>query len=118
MKNVLITLVFISIVTVISILYAQTTNTKTTFPLVNWVSNSSADVVTIENGEGVPLVIQITVTGNANSPGIRIENCGKTDSIKAGSSAICTSTDAHNPVTFNSDNSSKAATGTYQVTKQ
>lgn len=98
---------------------AQTSPEKPSFPPVNWVSNGSSDEVTIQNGNGAHLIIQINVIGNqdARAPGIDIKNCGKTTHVKAGSSAICTTSDAVDPVTFSSE-SNDTATGTYQIKQE
>lgn len=92
---------------------------KPSLPPVNWVSESFSDVVTIANGSGAALLIQITVAGSesAESPGIKVNNCGTTKTIKAGSSAICTTSDAKNPVSFSSD-ATTPASGTYQIIQQ
>ena len=85
------------------------------FPLATWVSKSSNDAFTIQNGAGITIVVMITVNGvSPNDPGVNVKNCGTTAHINAGSSAVCTTNDSANPVTLNSD-SAKPATGTYQI---
>lgn len=90
---------------------------KSAFPLIQWTASKS-EPVKIENGNGTNLTIQITVSGTENSPGIILQNCGKTTNIKAGSSAICTTSDANNPVMFASDSALEPAMGTYQITEK
>lgn len=90
---------------------------KSAFPLIQWTASKS-EPVKIENGNGANLMIQITVSGTDNSPGIIVQNCGKTTYVKAGSSAICTSNDANNPVMFASDSALEPAMGTYQITEK
>lgn len=86
----------------------------------NWISHGSSEPVTINNGNGNNLTITITVDGsataspNASVPGVTVKNCGKTQRIDPGSSAICTTNDAVNPVSFASD-SQDTATGTYKI---
>ena len=100
--------------------YAQGPADKPSFPAVNWVSKSSTDDVVIQNGSGATLVIEINVINNphSNATGIDIKNCGATTHIKAGSSGICTTTDATHPVSFSSDNPSDPASGTYQIKQE
>lgn len=86
-------------------------------PIVNWVSHPGEEIK-IENGNGAKIMIQITVTGSANAPGVNVTHCGQTTSIKSGSSAICTTNDSANPVTFVSDSTTESAMGTYQITEQ
>ncbi len=90
---------------------------KPNFPLVEWSAAPGVDVK-IENGSGASLIAQITVHGTEGSAGIKLVNCGDTLFIKAGSSAICTTRDPKNPVTFSSDSATDTATGTYQVRQQ
>lgn len=98
---------------------APTATSGAESPLVTWMSKGTSDVVTIQNGSGLPLMIQINVNGPVpTAGGITIKNCGTTTSIKAGGSAICQSSDAENPVSFSSDSPSTPASGTYQVKKQ
>lgn len=98
-----------------------------TFRVVNWISKGAFDNVIIENGNSQQLTIQVSVDKTITiqgakkdtvSAGINIKNCGDTTHLDPGSSAICSSTDKQNPVTFSSDNESSLATGTYQVTTQ
>jgi len=95
-------------------LYAQTVE-KPVLPSINWTSRDSRDEVTINNGTGKPMTVQITVIQNADNdaPGIDITNCGNTTHIDAGSTAICIS-DGSNPITFESD-SAALTNGTYQI---
>lgn len=92
---------------------AATITPMSVFQSVNWTSKNPADVITIKNGNGLQLIISITV--DQNSAGLSIKNCGTTTALKAGGAAICKTSDAANPVSFSSDNASKPATGTYQV---
>lgn len=105
-----------------ALLFAQPQNVsgssdKNIFPTVHWVSKNSSDAVTIQNSNGVSLLIVINVdgVGSTGVPGVNIANCGNTTHINAGSSAICETNDANHPVTLNSDNSTIAATGNYQI---
>jgi len=92
--------------------------TALSFQPTAWVSKNSTDNVIVHNGNGGSLVIEIIVSGSApNAPGVTIKNCGSTTTIKAGDSAICSSDDPANPVTFSSDNQNLPASGTY-TTKQ
>lgn len=100
---------------VTSITMEKTANPK--LPIVNWVSHPGEEIK-IENGNGAKIMIQITVTGSANAPGVTVTHCGQTTSIKSGSSAICTTNDSSNPVTFVSDSTTEASMGTYQITEQ
>lgn len=104
-----------------TLVYAQAivTTEKASFPMMQWVSKNTNDIVTIQNGNSVPIVIMITVNGNThpNPPGITIRNCGSTTNIKAGSSSLCYNSDAANPVTFSSD-SATPVDGTYQIKQQ
>lgn len=97
---------------------APTTVVETPELPVNWVSHSSSEPVTINNGNGNSLTITINVAAstipNVTVPGVNVKNCGQTKHIDAGSSAICTTHDAANPVSFASD-SQNTASGTYQV---
>jgi hypothetical protein len=94
----------------------ETTADKTTFPVTEWISKDATDPVTIQNGAGTPILIVIHVTSpGANGPGVNVKNCGTTTTIKAGSTTICDTSDAANPVTLTSDSSSLSATGTYQI---
>jgi hypothetical protein len=88
------------------------------FPQANWVSKNSSDSFTIQNGAGTPIVIQINVGGSApNAAGVNVKNCGETTHINAGSSTICSTNDANNPVTLTSDGNNSAY-GTYQIKPQ
>lgn len=89
--------------------------TDVPFPQMNWTSKGSNDPFTIQNGSGTPITIAINVNGGpTNTPGVNIKNCGNTTHINAGSSAICSTNDANNPVTLTSD-STMPASGTYQI---
>ncbi|MBX3709704.1 MAG: hypothetical protein KIT56_05125 [Gammaproteobacteria bacterium] len=99
---------------------AQTPTTTIMTPMVpiNWSSNDSTEEITIHNGSGNNLTITITVDKNNASdvsPGVNIKNCGETKHIDAGSSAICTTNDPSNPVSFSSDSQTAKAAGTYIV---
>src|SRR5579872_930040 len=98
-------------------LFAQIVNEKASFPPVNWVSKNSADTITIQNGTGAAIVIEITVNSTSSSGvrGIVVKNCGATTHIDAGSTGICTTNDPANPVNFNSDSATDPASGTYQI---
>lgn len=86
-------------------------------PVTPWVSNTSTEKVTIDNGTGAKLSIMISVDRRSeDSPGINVDNCGKTTHIDAGSSGICVTVDPRHPVTFTSDND-RPATGSYQITQ-
>lgn len=106
---------------VLSLSYSQPPTAKIEVPPepVLWVSKNSNDVITINNGNGNSLTITINVDKNPmagnNVPGISINNCGDTRHIDAGSSAVCSTNDAANPVNFNSDNATTAASGTYTI---
>lgn len=109
---------------------AQTTILSSkSFPPVKWVSKGTQDPVTIANGQGEPITIQISVdktvvvdAKNDNketvSAGINIKNCGSTTHVDSGSSVICDSADATNPVTFTADSETVIASGNYQVKSQ
>lgn len=88
-------------------------------PVVTWTSKNTTDEVTINNGNGNTLTITINVDKVANpaSPpaGVNVKNCGSTTHIDPGSSGICTSSDASNPVSFSSDSPTYKASGTYQI---
>ena len=106
-----------------SLLYAD--SSPGSFPPTSFASNSPSDYVVIENGNGVPIIILITVAGSAaiksNGPtasGIEVKNCGSTSHINPGSTAICQSTDSSSPVTLSSDSNNMPATGTYQIKPQ
>jgi hypothetical protein len=100
------------------------TEKKPTFAPVTWVSSTPSDIITINNGIGGPIAIFIQVDardmmGNPME-GINVKNCGTTSHVNAGSSAICYTTSANNPVSFSADgrSSDKFARGTYQVEQQ
>lgn len=89
------------------------------FPPTSWLSQGSTDSISIQNGSNVPILIVINVAGSEDStPGVNLKNCGTITHINAGSSAVCASTDASNPVTMTSDTGSKTASGTYQIKQQ
>lgn len=88
---------------------------------VPWISKNSADTVTINNGNGNKLTITINVDKNpsiTNPPGLNVNNCGNTTHIDAGSSSICTTSDANNPVSFRSDSPTYKVTGTYIIKQE
>lgn len=90
-------------------------------PPTPWVSKNSTDEVTINNGNGNKLTITINVDKNANATnpaGVNIKNCGDTTHIDAGSSAVCTTSDSGNPVTFSSDSPTVKVTGNYIIKQQ
>ena len=98
---------------------AGSNNTKAGFPSSPWVSTGPDDNVSVQNGAGISIVVLINVDrANANSPGATIKNCGTTTHIAAGSSSICTTNDANNPITISSDTSGKRASGSYQIKQQ
>jgi hypothetical protein len=103
------------------LVYAQTEQPNVnSYPVINWVSKTSSDKVTIDNGTGAELNIMITVKDNGSedaSVGINVENCGDTKFIKIGSSAICTTNSVKNPVVF-SATGADTVSGTYQVKQQ
>jgi hypothetical protein len=89
------------------------------FPETGWISKSSTDPITIQNAQGLPIVIVIKVTGIGSTvPGINVKNCGSTTHVDPGSSAICTTNASANPVTISSDSSARPASGTYQIKQQ
>ena len=92
------------------------TDQKQSFPLTKWMSKNPSDLVTIQNGAGLPIIILISVDKNSSS--ITVKNCGTVTKIEAGSSAVCTTNDASNPVTINSDNPNTPAVGDYQIKPQ
>lgn len=103
------------------IAYAQPGPTeKSCFPPINWMSKTPSDIITIQNGNGVPIFIVINVSnsGNSQAAGINVKNCGTTTNVKAGSSIVCNNNDANNPVTFVSDKTGIPAVGTYQIQQQ
>ncbi|MEO8400511.1 MAG: hypothetical protein ABI597_01785 [Gammaproteobacteria bacterium] len=89
------------------------TSDKILGSLTNWLSKDSTDLVSIQNGTGIHLVITITV--NRGGAGVSVKNCGTTTHIDAGSSTICSTNDAINPVTLSSESGTSPATGTYLV---
>ena len=97
---------------------------KPTFVPVTWASSNSSDVTTINNGVGGPIAIFIQVDARdlRSNPmaGINVKNCGVTTHVNAGSSVICYTSSASNPVSFSTDgrSSDKIASGTYQVEQQ
>lgn len=86
-----------------------------TVPGTAWTSQTAADVITIQNGTGVNLAIQINVDANASRTGINVNNCGTTTHINSGSVGICVTADARNPVSFVTDNGNQPVSGTYIV---
>jgi hypothetical protein len=100
--------------------FAQTTplteDQKISFPLTKWVSKNANDPITIQNGAGLPIVVLINL--NKDSSSVAIKNCGTVSKIDPGSSAVCTTTDAINPVTITSESASLAAEGDYQIKQQ
>lgn len=103
--------------------YAQVSTSVTspteTTTSVQWVSKDSNDPVTIANGTGLALTIQIMVNASPNKVGgIDVKNCGDTSHVDAGSSAICSTNDASNPVSFASESATEPASGTYTVSKK
>lgn len=104
--------------------FAQPVITQKEFPPVRWLSKGTFDTVKIDNPNKQALIIQIsvdkiiTVEGAAKdtvSAGVNVKNCGNTTHLDPGSSVICNSQDAVNPVQFSSDSEQKLATGSYQV---
>lgn len=93
-----------------------TTNNSSTSSNIHWVSKSTQDPVTIANGNGVSIVVEILV--DKTGSGINLKNCGMTTHVDAGSSAICSNTDSSNSVSFTSDSMDKPAMGTYQIKQQ
>lgn len=94
-----------------------TSLTTVTSPII-WTSKNTTDEVTINNGNGNKLSITINVDKNlndTNTAGVSVKNCGNTTHIDAGSSAICTSSDASSPVSFSSDSPTSQASGTYTI---
>ncbi len=101
--------------------YAQPTPAaaeKTCFPAINWVSKSSNDIVTIQNGNSTSILIVVTVNKTTSTAGLNVNNCGSTTHIDSGSSAVCYSSDATNPVSFKSDSATTSVSGTYQIKQQ
>ncbi len=90
------------------------------FPTVNWTSKNAAEEVTIQNGTGASLVIQIKVKSDPTLKltGVDVKNCGETVHINAGNSAVCTTNDPKNPVTLKSDSMNAPASGEYQTKQQ
>jgi len=85
---------------------------------ISWISKNSTDEVTINNGNANKLTITINAdksSNTANTAGVNIKNCGNTTHIDAGSSAVCTTNDASNPVSFSSDSQIYKASGTYVI---
>jgi hypothetical protein len=108
---------FIGMLFCINIGYAQdTSNEKQFFSITNWLSANTNDVITIENGAGLLVIILITV--DKNSSGVAVKNCGTVTKINAGSSALCASSDPANPISLSSDSPSTPAKGTYQIKQQ
>lgn len=118
MKKIILSILTIGIALSSAWLYAQQASEKSCFPPVSWTTKGTSDVVTIENGTNLALIINIVVQGTASSPGINIKNCGTTTHVNAGSMAICANNDSANPVSFSSDNSNQPASGTYQIKEQ
>lgn len=85
------------------------------FPPAKWSVKNSADVTTIQNGTAVPMVVMISV--DATSADATVSNCGSTQKIKAGSSAVCYTADPGSPITLTSTSSSPSS-GTYQISIQ
>lgn len=112
--------VFLTVLAILPIItFAQPNVTESaTFPIVNWTSKNTNDPVSIQNGAGTPILIQINVSGaqaNANGHGVSVRNCGTTTHINAGSSTICETNDNKNPVTLTSDDNNIPVSGTYQI---
>lgn len=84
--------------------------------LASWSSKDNSDTVTVQNGTGLQLIISISV--DKKGVGINIKNCGTTNHIDAGSTAVCASRDPANPVNFSSDTGEKEAMGTYEIKYQ
>lgn len=84
---------------------------------INWISRSNEDVITIQNGTSLSLIVTINVA-NDSEAGVNVTNCGTTTHINPGSSAICSTSDAASPVNFVTDGYNKAAQGTYQIRQQ
>lgn len=82
---------------------------------VRWISGSANDVISFQNGTGALLVIQITVDNNQGRIGVNVSNCGTTTHINSGSTAICVTKDASNPVSFVTDNANNLTSGVYSV---
>ena len=117
MKNILLISLIIGSSLVSQLCFAQpvVVTQKPSFPEINWVSKGLADTVTIQNGSSARLTININVSTATNAAGINIKNCGTINHVDAGSSAICITNDANNPVNFTSDSQTKIAAGTYQI---
>jgi hypothetical protein len=114
---VLIILSFCSLVTTV-VNADVNVNTKTLFPPMAWISKNANDLVTIQNGAGLPLVIAITVNAGKTAAGVTVKNCGTTNHVDAGSAAICSTNDANNPVSIASDTAMAIASGTYEIKQQ
>lgn len=83
------------------------------FSPTSWSSKSTDDTVTIQNGNAVPIIVEITVNGGG--AGINLQNCGNTSHVNAGSSAICSNSDSTSPINFSSDTTDKKTSGTYLI---
>ena len=109
----------ISLILIVAPCFADTlpdSSQKPSFPLTKWLSKNPTDSVTIQNGAGLPIIILVSVDKNSSS--VSIKNCGTVTKIEAGSSAVCTTNDATNPVTINSDSPNTPAIGEYQIKQQ
>lgn len=122
--------IYIMVLNLLGYSYAQTA-VVATLPTVGapvkWTSINSSEETTINNGNGNMLTITIVVdkiptinpslpnSPSPKSPGINVKNCGDTRHVDAGSSTVCTTNDAINPVSFSSDSPNDKASGTYTI---
>lgn len=93
--------------------YATGNNNSTPPDVISWISKNGDEPISIQNGNNIPLILKIVVS--PGGAGINVKNCGTTVHINPGSSAICKTNEAINPVTFSSDQNTQAATGTYTI---
>lgn len=105
--------VMITSIFLICLAYAQVQEQSSLTEPQNWISKNTNDTVTINNGPSLP--VQVTIVVDKPSAGINLKNCGTTSHVDAGSTALCASQDASNPISFTSDSGDQPATGHYQI---
>lgn len=118
MKKIIFGALIISILTSITLVYADPSTTAPSCTPINWQSMDNNHPFTIQNGAGISITITITVDHQPldnTLANVNVKNCGTVVSIVPGSTAVCSTTDAINPVTLTSDSGTKAVSGTYTI---
>lgn len=119
MKKIILFAVFLMGLAITALTFSQYPSQEggSNLHIISWVSKNSTDSVTIQNGTGIRIMVEITVKGGDKNQfaGLNIKNCGITTHVDPGSSAICYSNDPNRPISFSSDNGTVPASGSYYI---